>query len=228
MDQALAWLPTLLIGVEVTVGLSLITVVASLVVALGLAVCNISPWRPLRVGARLFVDLFRSVPILALILFAYYGLGELLASLSLDPFWLAAIALTLGESAFLSEVFRASLEAIPRSQWEAATSLGFSWAATLRLVVLPQALRPAIPGIVNMVIFTLKDSSLASLIAVPEVTQAANALVAQTFEPLQVYALLALLYVAVIAPITVAFQRLEHFVAHRYGVAVEPVLAAHG
>ncbi len=228
MAQELSWLPVLVTGLEVTVGLAIVTIVASIAFAFVLAVCNIGPWRPVRFGARLFVDLFRSIPVLALILFAYYGVGSYIAALNVDPFWLAALALTIGESAFLSEVFRAGLEAIPRSQWEAATSLGFGWMATLRLVVVPQAVRPAIPGLLNMVIFTLKDSSLASLIAVPEVTQAANSLVSLTFEPLQVYSLLAALYVAVIVPVTLVFQRAEKAVALRYGIIPEPPLTGHG
>jgi polar amino acid transport system permease protein len=139
---------------------------------------------------------------------------------------MAAIALTLGESAFLSEIFRAGIEAIPRSQWEAAKSLGFSWFGTLRRVIAPQAVLPAMPAIVNMGIFTLKDSSLASIIAVPEITQAANDLVSQTFKPFEVFILLALFYLAVILPFTFAAGLVENMIARYFGLHSERARAA--
>lgn len=210
-------MPVLGIGLVVTLELSAATILISVVWAVVLAVCNTSPWLPLRIVARLWVDLFRSVPTLALLIFVYYGLGRFVAHWQLPPLSLAVIGLTLGESAFLSEVYRAGLEAIPKSQADAAASLGFGWAKTTFLVILPQALFAAIPGTANMVIFTIKDSSLASLIATPEVTAAANRLVSDTFEPLQVYFLLALLYLAVILPLTAATGRIEAVLDKRFG-----------
>ena len=125
MQSAWAWVLWHALGV--TIKLSLVTFGASLVLSALLAAAGISPWRALRIPTRFVVDLLRSIPILALLIFVYYGLGKYTASWQIDPFWMAAIALTLGESAFLSEIFRAGIEAIPRSQWEAAKSLGFSW-----------------------------------------------------------------------------------------------------
>jgi His/Glu/Gln/Arg/opine family amino acid ABC transporter permease subunit len=216
MESQWAWVLWHALGV--TVKLSLVTFGASLVLSALFAAASISPWRALRVPTRFLVDLLRSIPILALLIFVYYGLGKYTASWQIEPFWMAAIALTLGESAFLSEIFRAGIEAIPRSQWEAAKSLGFSWTATLRLVIAPQTILPSMPAIVNMGIFTLKDSSLASIIAVPEITQAANDLVAQTFKPFQVFLLLALFYLAVILPFTFLAGRVEKVIARYYGL----------
>jgi polar amino acid transport system permease protein len=216
MQSAWAWVLWHALGV--TIKLSLVTFGASLVLSALLAAAGISPWRALRIPTRFAVDLLRSIPILALLIFVYYGLGKYTASWQIDPFWMAAIALTLGESAFLSEIFRAGIEAIPRSQWEAAKSLGFSWVATLRLVIGPQTLLPSMPAIVNMGIFTLKDSSLASIIAVPEITQAANDLVSQTFKPFQVFIMLALFYLAVILPFTFLAGRVENLIARHFGL----------
>jgi His/Glu/Gln/Arg/opine family amino acid ABC transporter permease subunit len=210
----------------VTIKLALVTIGATIVLSALLAAASISPWRPLRWIVRLYIDVFRCIPILALLIFVYYGLGKYIATWHLSPFWLAAFALTLGESAFLSEIFRAGLEAIPRSQWEAATSLGFRWRSALSLVIAPQTFLPSIPGIVNMSIFAFKDSSLASFVAVPEVTQTANQLVAETFKPLQVYLMLACLYLAVILPFTFAAGRIERTIARYYGLRTHQATVA--
>jgi His/Glu/Gln/Arg/opine family amino acid ABC transporter permease subunit len=225
MQSSWAWVLWHALGV--TIKLCLVTFGASLVLSALLAAAGISPWRALRIPTRLIVDLLRSIPILALLIFVYYGLGKYTASWQIDPFWMAAFALTLGESAFLSEIFRAGIEAIPRSQWEAARSLGFSWLATLRLVIAPQTLLPSMPAIVNMGIFTLKDSSLASIIAVPEITQAANNLVSQTFKPFQVFILLSLFYLAVILPFTFIAGRVENVIARHFGLHSDQARTAH-
>jgi His/Glu/Gln/Arg/opine family amino acid ABC transporter permease subunit len=225
MESAWAWVLWHALGV--TIKLCLVTFAASLVLSVLLAAAGISPWRALRIPTRFVVDLLRSIPILALLIFVYYGLGKYTASWQIDPFWMAAIALTLGESAFLSEILRAGVEAIPRSQWEAAKSLGFSWIGTLRLVIAPQTVLPSMPAIVNMGIFTLKDSSLASIIAVPEITQAANDLVSQTFKPFQVFILLSLFYLAVILPFTFLAGRVEGVIARHYGLSSDRARAAH-
>ena len=221
-----SWLPVLWHALGVTIKLSLVVFGASLVLSGLFAAASSAPWRALRITTRLIVDLLRSIAILALLIFVYYGLGKYTASWQLDPFWMAAIALTLGESAFLSEIFRAGIEAIPRSQWEAAKSLGFSWAGTLRRVIAPQTILPSMPAIVNMGIFTLKDSSLASIIAVPEITQAANDLVSQTFKPFEVFILLALFYLAVILPFTFLAGLVEKMIARYFGLHSEKARAA--
>jgi len=221
-----SWAWTLYHALGTTIRLCLVTFGASLVLSALLATASSAPWRPLRIVTRLVVDLLRSIPILALLIFVYYGLGKYTASWQISPFWMAAIALTLGESAFLSEIFRAGIEAIPRSQWEAAKSLGFSWLATLRLVIAPQTLLPSMPAIVNMGIFTLKDSSLASIIAVPEITQAANDLVSDTFMPFQVFSLLALFYLGIILPFTIVAGLAERLIARYYGLHSDRARAA--
>ena len=168
--------------------------------------------------ARGYADVFRSIPLLALLIFIYYGLGPIAGQLNISAFWLAVLGLTLSKSSYLAEVYRSGLQAIPVEQREAAESLGLDWRQTLGLVVLPQALPPAVPGTVNLMIGTIKDSSLASLISVQEVTLTATILVSQTFLPLQVYLVLAVMYVALIAPLALAARLLERWLAHRFGL----------
>ena len=216
-----SWLHVLWIGLQVTLKLSLATIGCSIVVGAVFAVGSISQWRPVRWTARLLVDLLRSIPVLALLIFVYYGLGKYIAGWHIDPFWMAVGALTLGEAAFLSEIFRAGLESVSGAQWEAASSIGFRRSSTLARVIAPQAVLPSIPGVVNMSIFAFKDSSLASVIAVPEVTQAANQLVSETFKPLQVYLMLAGFYLVVILPFTALAGLAEKAVTRYFGLHVD-------
>jgi His/Glu/Gln/Arg/opine family amino acid ABC transporter permease subunit len=227
MGELVSWLAILVGGLIVTAKLTLFATSFTIAFSVLLAVCNISPWRFCRVLAGLYTDLLRSIPLLALLIFFYYGLGRVAAMFGISAFWLAVAGLTMSESAYLGEIYRGGLLAIAEGQWEAAASLGLGWASTVRLVVLPQALPPAVPSTLNMLIAIIKDSSLASLIAVNEVTLAATILVSQTFEPMQVYLVLALLYLALIVPMSLLARWLEARVGPGAGV-LEDVRAAVG
>jgi len=227
MSQLASWLAILAGGLIVTIKLSAFTTLFTIVWSTLLAICAISPWRPVRVLAVFYNDLLRSIPLLALLIFFYYGLGRLVAGLGISSFWLAVAALTINESAYLAEVYRGTLLAIPQIQWEAAASLGLGWASTVRLVILPQVLPSGVPSTVNMLIGVIKNSSLASLIAVNEVTLTATILVSQTFEPMQVYLVLAVLYLLLILPISLLARWLER----RFGASagmVEEIAAPAG
>jgi polar amino acid transport system permease protein len=219
MSELISWLAILAGGLIVTVKLSAFTTVFTIAWSALLAVSAISPWRPLRVLAGLYVDLFRSIPLLALLIFVFFGLGRLLAGSGISAFWLAVASLTINESAYLGEIYRGTLLSIPQSQWEAAASLGLSWLSIVRLVVLPQAFPPAVPSTLNLLIGIIKNSSLASLVAVGEVTLAATILVSQTFEPMQVYLVLSLLYLMLILPISLLARWLERRVGTSVGIA---------
>ena len=214
----ISWLGILGAGFVVTVELSVLTLVFAVVIAGVVALMSISPWWPVRGLASVYVDVFRSIPILALAISVYYGLGATLHELGITPFGTAVAVLTAIESAYLAELYRSSLESIRRSQWDAGSSLGLGWLATIRHVILPQALPPAIPITLNMAIAIVKDSSLVSLIAVSEVTLVANQLITETFQPVQIYLLVALLYVVLILPLSQVARRVEILVARRLGL----------
>jgi His/Glu/Gln/Arg/opine family amino acid ABC transporter permease subunit len=217
-DVLISWLRILGTGFVVTVQVSALTLIFSVILAVILAVVSVSPWRPLRFLAAAYVDLLRSIPILALAISVYFGLGATLYQLGITPFGTAVLVLTAIESAYLAELYRGSLEAIRRPQWDAAASLGLGWTRTVWHVILPQALPPAVPITLNMAIAIIKDSSLVSLIAVSEVTLVANQLIAETFEPVPVYLLAALLYVLLIIPLSQVSRRIEAVVAHKLGL----------
>jgi His/Glu/Gln/Arg/opine family amino acid ABC transporter permease subunit len=217
-DVLISWLRILGTGFVVTMQVSALTLIFSVILAAILAMLSVSPSRPLRFLAGAYVDLLRSIPILALAISVYFGLGATLNQLGITPFGTAVLVLTAIESAYLAELYRGSLEAIRRPQWDAAASLGLGWTRTVWYVILPQALPPAVPITLNMAIAIIKDSSLVSLIAVSEVTLVANQLIAETFEPVPVYLLAALLYVLLIIPLSQVSRRVEAVVARRLGL----------
>lgn len=218
MGQVGGWLAILAGGLVVTIELSAATLVLSVVISGCLAVMSISPWRVLRTIASAYVDVFRSIPILALAISVYYGLGRVLHQLGLSPFDTGVLVLTAIESAYLAELYRGALQAIRQQQWDAASSVGLRWVGTLRSVILPQALPPAIPITLNMTVAIIKDSSLLSIIAVSEVTLVANQLIAETFRPTEVYFLVALLYLVLILPLSQVSRYVEKVVERRLGI----------
>ncbi len=207
----MGWVSYLWVGMIVTIKLSFFVTIISLPLAALLASLRVCPFRMARGFAAGFVDVFRSVPVLALLIFLYYGLGAKVVS----PFWLAGVGLILVEAAILSEIYRGAIQAIRSTQWDAGRSLGLGWFGILRLIVLPAATVSAVPGTVAMITVIIKDTSLASLVAVNELTLRATELVGQTFKPLQVYALLAVFYLVMLLPLTIGGAILERYLAKR-------------
>lgn len=205
LELTAAMLAGLLVTAELTAIASALMIVLAAIVAVG----AIAPAWIVRVIAKGYIDLFRSVPVLVALFLVYFVLGSVLNSWGIDAFYQAALGLAVIESAYLADVYRGALEAVPRGQWEAGRSLGLGWVATLVQVIVPQTLRSALPSTANMIIYALKDSALASMITVQEVTLVATTLVSQTFRPLQIYLILAVLYLLLIIPLTKATEVLE-------------------
>jgi His/Glu/Gln/Arg/opine family amino acid ABC transporter permease subunit len=218
MSELLGWLAILAGGLVVTIELSGATLIFAVLLAATLAVLSVSPWALLRTLSSVYVDVFRSIPILALAVSVYFGLGAQLHALGITPFGTAVGVLTLIEGAYLAELYRGSLQSIRQPQWDAASSIGLGWASTVRHVIMPQALPPAIPITLNMTIAIIKDSSLLSLIAVSEITLIANQLIAVTFQPIEVYTLVALMYLALILPLSQLSRGIENLTASRLGI----------
>jgi His/Glu/Gln/Arg/opine family amino acid ABC transporter permease subunit len=158
--------------------------------------------------ARAYVEIFRAVPTLVMLLWVYYGLPVVIG-ISLDAFSAAVIALALCESAFQAEIFRGGIQSIERGQREAADALGLSWADKMRFVILPQAIRRMLPPLGNQLVYTLKMSALASVIGVTELVRRANELVVNIYRPLEIYTVLFLEYLLLVLIVSWAVRRLE-------------------
>jgi len=198
----------LMSGVGHTVGVSFLAIVISVVIGLLVALPGLSENKFWRGFNRVYVEFFRSVPMLVMILWVYYGLPVVLG-ISLNAFWAGVIALAIADSAFEAEIFRGGIQSIARGQVEAADSIGLSYLDKMRYVILPQAFRRVLPPLGNQVVYMLKMSSLLSVIGLMELTRRANELVVTEFRPLEVYSLLVLEYLVLILIASALVRRLE-------------------
>ena len=208
LDNGMVNLKFLLSGLWHTISLSMTAISISIVVGLVIALPGITSKPLLRGINRGYVEIVRSVPILVLILWVYYGLPQL-TDISISVFWAGVIALAVSDSAFMAEIFRAGIQSIARGQYEAAHSISLNYRDTMRFVILPQAIRRILPALGNQLVYMLKMSSLVSVIGMQELTRKANELVVTEYRPLEIYSFLVLEYLVLILIVSAAVRRLE-------------------
>lgn len=205
-------MPMLMQGLWITLQLGLASIVAGLALGLGLAMVRLYAAAPLRVLARVYIDIFRSIPLLVLLIVVYYALP--FVGLRLSPFVSAMSALTLVSGAYTAEIFRAGIEAIPKGQFEASAALGLSPTQTMLDVVLPQAVKIVIPPLTNNSINVVKDTALASVVAMPDLLKQATQAQALAANPTPLI-VAAVIYVAFLWPLVAAVSRMERRFAAR-------------
>ncbi len=198
---------TLLLGVEMTIIVTLGGFVVAVMLGMLGAVLRTARFRLLRALGTLYVDVFRSVPVLTQLFIIYFGLAQL--GVKLAPIPAAIIGFGINGGAYLTEVFRAGIEAVHRGQTEAALSIGMTRMQALRIIILPQAMRVILLPLGNFAIGLLKDTSVASSVAAPELTFRAHMLVDQTYLSTQIYLMVAALYLAMSLPLGHLVHRLE-------------------
>ncbi|WP_162097248.1 amino acid ABC transporter permease [Vibrio nigripulchritudo] len=211
-EQGLTNLKFLIAGFEDTIYISLISMFLAMLLGLIVALPALSEKKALRAVNRVYVESVRSIPVLVLLLWVYYGLPTLL-DVSLDYFAAGVIALTIAESAFMAEVFRGGIQAIARGQHEAAESLGLNYWQKMRLVILPQAFRQILPPLGNQFVYILKMSSLVSVIGLSDLTRRANELVVNEYLPLEIYTFLVIEYLILILFVSQCVRWLEKRIA---------------
>nr|WP_240457351.1 amino acid ABC transporter permease [Vibrio neptunius] len=195
-----------------TITISLLSMALAMLIGLLVALPSLSNSRWINGLNRIYVEVIRSIPVLVLLLWVYYGLPTLL-DISLDHFWAGVIALTVAESAFMAEVFRGGIQSIAKGQHEAAESLGLNYWQKMRLVILPQAFRQILPPLGNQFVYILKMSSLVSVIGLSDLTRRANELVVNEYLPLEIYTFLVLEYLILILLVSQAVRWLERRIA---------------
>jgi len=198
--------PLLLSGLRITLLLGVVSIIAGLVSGLFIALTRIYGARPLGIVAKIYTDVFRSIPILVLLIVVYYALP--FVGLRLSPFMSAAVALTLVSGAYTAEIFRAGIEAIPSGQFEASQALGLGYRHMMLDVILPQAVRIVIPPLTNNCINVIKDTALASVVAMPDLLKQATQAQALEANPTPLI-VAALMYVAILWPLVILVGRLE-------------------
>jgi cystine transport system permease protein len=184
--------PVMLRGAGTTLLLAVAAMLGGLALGLPAALMRVSPWAPLRWPAALYVSAFRGTPLLVQLFVVYYGLPSI--GIEFTPLMAGVLTLSLNAGAYLSESLRGAINAVALGQWRAAYSLGLGWAQTLRHVVLPQALRMAVPSMSNTLISLIKDTSLVSVITMTELMLVTKELISVTFRPLPLYAAAAIIY----------------------------------
>lgn len=203
----------LLLALRWTVGLSLIAFVGGGLMGALMLVLRLARAPGAERGVALYVEVFQGTPLLMQMFLAYFGLA--LAGIDTSPLFAASVCLTLYAGAYLAEIWRGCVMAVPRGQWEAGASLALSFAEQLRHVVLPQALRLALPPTVGFLVQLIKGTALASVIGFVEVTKAGQMISNATFQPFLVYGCVGLAYFALCFPLSAWSRRLEHRLAPR-------------
>jgi polar amino acid transport system permease protein len=198
--------PLLLAGLRVTLLLGAVSIVAGLVLGLFISLIRLYAPGPLAIIAKIYIDVFRSVPLLVLLIVVYYALP--FVGLRMSPFMSAATALTLVSGAYTAEIFRAGIEAVPRGQFEASRALGLNYRHMMADVILPQAVRIVIPPLTNNCINVMKDTALASVVAMPDLLKQATQAQALEANPTPLI-VAALMYIALLWPLVVMVGRLE-------------------
>ncbi len=200
-----------------TVVLSLIAFVGGSIGGLLLAIMRTSSYALLRWIATAYIGLIQSTPVLMQLFLVYYGLA-VLTGLRIDPWPAVTLTFTLYAAAFLGEIWRGAIQAIPRQQWEAAAAIPLAPLARLRYVILPQAFRIAIPPTVGFLVQIIKGTSIASIIGFVELARAGQLIVNVTFQPMIVYPIVAALYFALCWPLSLAALRLERRIDAALGI----------
>lgn len=190
-----------------TLLLSLVAIAGGGLLGFGIALLRVSRFAPLRWLTGAYIQVLQGTPVLMLLFLTFYGLG--IFGYRLPPFVAASLALILYSSAFLGEIWRGCIQAVPKPQWEGAAGLALSRTQQMMHVILPQAARIAVPPTVGFLVQVIKNTSITSIIGLVELARAGQLVSNATFRPLTVYACVALIYIALCLPLSKLSKRLE-------------------
>jgi len=197
----------LIMAARWTVLLSVLAFVFGGLAGLVLAVARIAPWKPLRFVVSLWIQVIQATPMLMLLLLLYFGVNML--GVRIDAWTAAILSFTIGTSAYLAEIWRGCIQAVPKGQWEAAKALALDFKLTLGLVVIPQAVRMALPPTVGYMVQVVKGTSLAALIGFTELAKAGAQMNTITFQPVAVFGTVSIIYFSICFPLSMLARHLE-------------------
>ncbi|EOH99008.1 His/Glu/Gln/Arg/opine family amino ABC transporter, permease, 3-TM region [Enterococcus moraviensis ATCC BAA-383] len=198
----------LLNGLWMTIQLTLISFILALIVGVLFGLFSASPSKTLRVISTIYVDIIRGIPLMVLAFFIYFGLPGILG-FNIPVFLAGIITLTLNASAYISEIVRGGIKAVPVGQMEASRSLGLSYNRTMQKIILPQAIKIMIPSFVNQFVISLKDTTILSAIGLIELLQTGKIIVARNLQSTMVYFVIAMMYLILITALTKLAKVLE-------------------
>jgi len=190
-----------------TIALSLIAIIGGAIAGFAITILRVLPIRVLNYLAGAYIQFIQGTPLLMQLFIAFFGLA--LFGIEVSAWLAAAVALIAWTGAFLGEIWRGCIQAIPKTQWESSASLGLGFVHQLRYVILPQAFKIAIPPTVGFLVQVIKGTSLASVIGFIELTRAGTALNNVTFRPFFVFLIIGMIYFSLCYPLSVYSQRME-------------------
>lgn len=201
--------PIMLSGIWLTVLLSILSMLLGAILGMVVALARLSPWAGLRGIAYCYTELFRTTPLLVQIVWVFYVL-PLVTGLTLTPFYSGLVAFGLNIAAFMAEIYRAGITSVGRGQSEASLALGMTGAQVMRRILIPQAVTRMIPPIGTMWISLFKDTSLVSAIGVTELMYQARFLAVDTYRPVEIFTVCAVIYFVITFPQSIGVNWLYH------------------
>ena len=204
----------LLSGLGVTIALALLSFAIAMVIGIIFGMFSVSPYKWLRWTAEIFVDVIRGIPLMILAAFIFWGIPNLIESMTghqspINDFLAGTIALSLNAAAYIAEIVRGGIQAVPAGQMEASRSLGISYSKTMRKIILPQATKLMLPNFVNQFVIALKDTTIVSAIGLVELFQTGKIIIARNYQSFKMYAILAVFYLVIITLLTRFAKQLE-------------------
>ena len=204
----------LLSGLGITLSLALISFAIAIVIGIIFGMFSVSPYKSLRLISEIFVDVIRGIPLMILAAFIFWGVPNFIESFTgqqspINDFVAGTIALSLNSAAYIAEIVRGGIKAVPIGQMEASRSLGISYSKTMRKIVLPQATKLMLPNFVNQFVIALKDTTIVSAIGLVELFQTGKIIIARNYQSFKMYAILAVFYLVIITLLTRLAKRLE-------------------
>ena len=204
----------LLSGLGITLSLALISFAIAIVIGIIFGMFSVSPYKSLRLISEIFVDVIRGIPLMILAAFIFWGIPNFIESITgqqspINDFVAGTIALSLNSAAYIAEIVRGGIKAVPIGQMEASRSLGISYSKTMRKIVLPQATKLMLPNFVNQFVIALKDTTIVSAIGLVELFQTGKIIIARNYQSFKMYAILAVFYLVIITLLTRLAKRLE-------------------
>lgn len=204
----------LLTGLGTTLSLTLISFAIAMIIGIIFGMMAVAPNKVLRTISAIFVDVVRGIPLMIVAAFIFWGIPNLIESMTghqspINDFLAATIALSLNAGAYIAEIVRGGIEAVPKGQMEASRSLGISYGKTMKKVILPQAVRVMLPNFINQFVISLKDTTIVSAIGLVELFQTGKIIIARNYQSFRMYAILAVIYLVMITLLTRLAKRLE-------------------
>lgn len=198
----------LIVAMGRTLELTFLSLVFASIIGVIFGLFNVAHNKVLPVIAKIYINIIRGVPLIVLGFFIYFGV-PMATGIKLDGLVAGVIALSLNAGAYMAEIVRAGIQSVDRGQMEAARSLGLSYGKAMSKVVMPQAIRTMIPSIINQFIITLKDTSILSVIGLPELVKTGQIIIARTFESFNTWAIVGVMYLIVITILSMIARKIE-------------------